>query len=182
MTRPRSQLVLAVTVMVLYLSCAACGKEAVPADPVDTPSTKGGSRHLQLNPMADPDGRGTVRYSASLSSSPLPSPAPTTKVTRAAAIAIARRGQKFGSELQPGNPVAALRLVTLSAGPTELKNQPAWLLIWKDSKPVIMGGLGVTERQRQEMAAHMNCIFLVVIDANSSKAADAEQICVSNAG
>jgi hypothetical protein len=172
---------MAVPIMVLCLSCAACGKEAVPADPVDTPSTKSGSRHLQLNPTADPDSRGVVRYSASLSSSPLPSPPPTTKVTRRAAIAIAKRGQNFGSEMQPGNPVAALRIVTLSVGPTELKNQPAWVLIWKDSKPVIMGGPGVTERQRQEMAAHMKCIFLVVIDANSSKAADAEQICVPNA-
>ena len=106
--------------MVLCLSCAACGKEAVPADPVDTPSTKGGSRDLQLNPTADPDSGGTVRYSANLSSSQLPSPAPTTKVTRDAAIAIAKRGQNFGSEMQPGNPVAALRLLTLSVGPAAL--------------------------------------------------------------
>jgi hypothetical protein len=135
-------------IIILCLSCAACGKEAVPADPVDTPSTKGGPRHLQLNPMADPDSRGIVRYSANLSST-LPSPAPTTKVTRRAAIAVAKRGQNFGSDMQPGNPVAALRLVTLSVGPTELKNQPAWVLIWKDSKPVIRGGIGVTERKRK---------------------------------
>jgi hypothetical protein len=172
-----SQLAIAVSFPALCASCALSGQDANPAD---TPSAKGGTRSLQLNPMADPNSPGIVRYAATLSSSPLPSPPPHTTVTRDAAIAIAQQGQSFGSQMQPGNPVAALRLVTLSEGPTELKNQPAWVLTWNGSKPRIMGGPMVTNEQRQEMAAHMKCIFLVIVDANSAEAVDARQICVSS--
>jgi hypothetical protein len=163
----------------LMAGCAADAGRLVAEPPEPTvPATKTAPNvYPESDPLADPSRVTRINYSPMLISDPLPSPAPEIAVTSEEALAIARRGQVLSSDMQPGTPTATLRMVTVGPPEDHPAARPAWVLTWRNSKPVVHGPVTLSAERRAELIANLNCVFVVVVDAGSGSAEYAAQFC-----
>ena len=163
----------------LMAGCAADAGRLVAEPPEPTlPVTKTAPNiYPEPDPLADPSRATRINYSPMLVSDPLPSPAPAIAITRKDALAIARRGQDFGPEMQPGTPTVTLRMVTVGPPEDHPAARPAWVLTWRNSRLDLHGPVTLSAEKRAELIANANCVFVVVIDATSGSAEYAAQFC-----
>lgn len=177
--------------LLLILISTSCGGDPVqtvePAAPVPaappslSPEKLNPPKAPAADPLADPATPGRVVYSTDLISDPLPpSMRASVQISREEALAIAARDQDFGPDAQPGQPIAVLRLVTLKtweyqAGTTG----PHWVITWKNSKRMGTGGGGsrLSRDEREALIAQAQCVFIVVIDAQTGASKDVAQYC-----
>lgn len=141
------------------------------------PEHKTQPRKFTPSPLDDVDSRETINYSASLKSEPVRNKV-VPNISKLVAIDTAK-GAGFGEELQPGQPVAALRTVTVGDPAFGAQTSLSWVLVWADSKADIKGPPGLDKAEKARKAAQTTCVFVVVVDATTAQIHDTRQICRS---
>lgn len=172
-------LLIAIVVSAAMASCArGAALPAVLAAPsASTPidASKASPRGLLADPFAPPGAAERIVYADGLVSDPLPNP-PAGVITAVTAIQSAL-SDRISSELRPGEPTATLRSVTVGpVGESGTTASPAWILTWRGSKPDIHGPVGLSTALRQKLE-NSECIFVVVVDAESGAVTDTRQFC-----
>jgi hypothetical protein len=151
---------------------------APPPPNPEPPRSKSAPRQIKTDPLTRPDSPGRIVYSSELVSEPMPKQAKAARVSKAKALGAADVGQ-FGPGLQPGTPTATLRMVSLrTPGAAAQAARPSWVLTWAASRPDIKGPATNTAADRRRLAADVQCIFVMVVDADTGVARDARQLCV----
>jgi len=178
-TTVRNRLILAAGAAALTVLGTACsGPTAEPAAPSSpTPRLPDKVKTLpkpgKVEPLADPDSARRIVYAPGLVSDPLPARARNVGV-KSGAIADKAKRKSFGATLQPGQAETSLRSVAIGEG---ARARPSWVLTWRNSQPAVKGPTGRTQADNQALADKLECVFVLVVDANSGADLDARQLC-----
>lgn len=171
-----------------YPLMAGCGSgspnvSATPAaepsgPPTSTPDST--PRTPRPEPLAPPDSPRRVVYDRELVSDPMPKSAPKVSMTASDAIKIAAEQTTISAEQQPGTPDADLRVVYsgVPSATRKLSGRPSWVLTWRNSAPAVRGPVTLTKKEREKIAAGLECVFVVTVDTGSRKSTNALQLCV----
>lgn len=171
--------------VLLIAPMSACAMRDNPAAKTASPSSEGldsSVSALKARPRTfvrssfdNIDANATLRYATTLRTDPVPS-GTVAKVSRDSAIAAAADAD-FQKDLQPGTPTMALRNVTLGDEASVTTTSISWVMVWSGSKPFIRGPAAVTQSERERLASDTVCVFIMIVDATTSKVLDARQIC-----
>ena len=173
-----------------YPLMAGCGSgspnvNATPAaepsgPPTSTAAPESTPKTPEPEPLAPPDSPRRVVYDRELVSDPMPKSAAKVSMTASDAIKIAAEQTTISAEQQPGTPDADLRVVYagVPSATRKLTGRPSWVLTWRNSAPAVRGPVTLTKKEREKIAAGLECVFVVTVDTGSRKSTNALQLCV----
>jgi hypothetical protein len=166
-------------------STAACGVgspsvSATPSAQPSEPAPKPAPPSATAGPLAAPDSPRRIVYDATLVSDPLPASAARVSMSAQEAVQLAAQQTSISPQLQPGVPRATLRQVYpgIPSATQKVLGRPTWLITWNGSEPAVRGPAKLTKEQRRELAAQLECIFVVTVDPGSRRTTNALQLCV----